>query len=287
MQLPFNFSRKSLPVIFLLLALFLISTAGARAQVIIKKPLFSFSAPVNELSAPSRIITAEQPSVCEGQPVHISTGWSSSLSNIQLQWKVARNSSGPYLNVSGGSGANSLSYMSDALEAGTYYYVLASGNNDLSNEISVTVHELPHVSGHASATTVCNGTPISLCGHGALSYSWSGNVTDKEFFSPTSSFEYVLTGTDANGCSNSDTVSIKVNPLPQITAHVSENIVQSGTSVKFNGSGAQSYTWSNGVSNDKPFVPSETETYVVKGRDANGCENLDVITVVVKPSQEP
>jgi hypothetical protein len=286
MKLPFNFTRKSTPLIVFLFSLFLLCiTAGARAQSILEKPFSSFASFAPKKAPATKIIKAQQSAICEGEAAHVSAGAAFPLEG-GLQWKVARNAGGPYTNVKGGSGKNGSFYTSEELPAGIYYYVLAYGDRELSNEISVRVRELPHVSGHASATTVCNGTPICLCGHGALSYNWSGDVHDKEPFVPTSSVSYILQGTDANGCSSSDTVNIIVKPLPDVVAHVSNNMVSSGTSVTLHGSGALSYSWSNGVTDGQAFVPSATETYVVKGKDANGCENLDVITVVVNPAQE-
>ena len=52
-----------------------------------------------------------------------------------------------------------------------------------------------------------------LSGSGAVTYSWDNNVSDGVSFSPTTTGTYTVTGTDANGCSNTDAVDVTVNPI--------------------------------------------------------------------------
>jgi hypothetical protein len=62
----------------------------------------------------------------------------------------------------------------------------------------------------------------------------------------------------------------------------SDQMVCTGDQVTLSASGALSYTWDNGVSNNTPFsAPASTTTYTVIGTDANGCSNNDQVTVTV------
>jgi PKD repeat protein len=66
--------------------------------------------------------------------------------------------------------------------------------------------------------TVCDGTAVTLTGSGATTYAWDNGVSDGVAFTPTATTTYTLTGTDDNGCSNTDTVMITVNNCSQPTA---------------------------------------------------------------------
>lgn len=61
---------------------------------------------------------------------------------------------------------------------------------------------------------VCDGNDIVLTGSGGTSYQWNNSVTDGETFVPTISGEYIVNGTDVNGCSNSDTLLVNILQVP-------------------------------------------------------------------------
>lgn len=79
------------------------------------------------------------------------------------------------------------------------------------------------------------------------------------------------------------TVNVTVLALPNVTATATESVVCLGESTTLNASGADSYTWSNGVTNGVAFAPAGTLTYTVTGTALNGCENDANITVTVNP----
>lgn len=78
------------------------------------------------------------------------------------------------------------------------------------------------------------------------------------------------------------TFTITINPLPIVEAGSSQTVC-ANTQVTLLGSGAQSYTWDNGVADNTPFTPTSTQTYTVIGTDVNGCQNSDVVLVMVNP----
>ncbi len=86
----------------------------------------------------------------------------------------------------------------------------SSGNSATATQ-DVTINALPTVGASVSPSdTVLFGTPVTLNGTGATSYSWSGGVTDGIAFSPASTATYTVTGTDGNGCSNTATQTVNV-----------------------------------------------------------------------------
>jgi gliding motility-associated-like protein len=141
----------------------------------------------------------------------------------------------------------------------------------------IVINALPTVS--ANNPTVCSGESVTLEGTGAVSYTWTGGVTNGVSFVPSTTDNYTVTGTDANNCSNTATITVTVNALPNVGAN--SPTVCSGESVTLEGTGAVTYTWTGGVTNGVSFVPSETTNYTVEGTDANGCKNTSSASVTV------
>lgn len=76
--------------------------------------------------------------------------------------------------------------------------------------VVVTVNNLPPVSA-GNDVVVCPEETVTLIGSGAVSYAWNNGITNGTAFTPgTSSETYIVTGTDANGCRNTDTVEVSV-----------------------------------------------------------------------------
>lgn len=152
------------------------------------------------------------------------------------------------------------------------------------DQVIVTVNPLPNV-GAGPDQTLCAGDQTVLNGTGAATYVWNLGVTNGVNFVPASTTTYTVTGTDANGCQNTDLVTVTVNPLPTITAGPDQTICL-GDPVTLNGGGAGpggSYSWNNGVTNGISFSPAATATYTVTGTDANLCTNTDQVVVTVNP----
>ena len=149
------------------------------------------------------------------------------------------------------------------------------------DQVVITVNPLPTV-GAGVDQTVCAGTAVTLNGSGATTYSWNNGVTNATPFTPVATNTYTVTGTDANGCVNTDQVLVTVNPIPTVGAGADQTICI-GASVTLNGSGAATYTWDNGVTNAIAFAPTATTTYTVTGTSAAGCISTDQVTVTVNP----
>jgi hypothetical protein len=131
-----------------------------------------------------------------------------------------------------------------------------------------------------SDQTVCAGTSVTLSASGATTYSWNNGVSNGVAFSPAASGTYSVSGTDANGCVNSDDVVVTVNPLPNVNAGTDQTICN-GDPVTLAGTGANTYAWNNNVTNGVAFNPMATATYSVSGTDANGCSSSDEVAVTV------
>ena len=187
-----------------------------------------------------------------------------------------------------GSGAASYSWNNGVTNAvaftpnaTTTYTVTGTDVNGCTNtaQTTVTVNALPTVSA-GSNQTVCSGSAVTLSGLGASTYAWSNNVQDGVAFTPASTQTYTVTGTGANGCTNTAQVQVSVNALPTVSAGNNQTVC-AGTSVTLTGSGASTYAWNNGVSNGIAFTSAATQTYTVTGTDVNGCINTAQVQVTV------
>ncbi|MNJ82881.1 hypothetical protein D3C87_02930 [compost metagenome] len=147
------------------------------------------------------------------------------------------------------------------------------------DQVVVTVNQLPNVDAGAPQA-VCSGINVVLSGSGAQTYTWNNGVVNGQPFAPTSTQTYTVTGIDANGCQNTDQVTVTINPSPTVNGGADQAVCQGG-SVTLTASGAQTYSWNNGITNGVSFTPGSTTTYTVTGTAANGCQGTDQVLVTV------
>jgi hypothetical protein len=165
---------------------------------------------------------------CVGQTYAMTATGATAGPGISYQWEVSTTGGGVgFANVVDGSGANTISYTTGTLTAGVYYYRLAvtcsaGPTTTYSNELTLTVNNLPSISITPSATAYCapNDAPITLTASGASTYTWSGTGTPNLSATsgnpitakPSTNTTITATGTDANGCVNTANVAITSSP---------------------------------------------------------------------------
>jgi hypothetical protein len=183
--------------------------------------------------------------------------------------------------------------VNDNPNSSTTYTVTGTDVNGCSNTatVAVTVNALPSVIASSSSSSVCPGGSVTLTGNGATTYNWMpGNISGSPVSdTPASSTTYTMTGTDANGCSNTDSITVIVNPLPNITISGNTSIC-AGDQVVLTGNGGVSYSWQPGGQTTSSITdsPAATTTYTLTGTDANGCTNTATQTVMVgTPPAQP
>jgi hypothetical protein len=148
-------------------------------------------------------------------------------------------------------------------------------NTDLATFV---VYALPNISYTASPNnTICEGSLLTLDGTGGNTYTWSGGINNNVAFTPSGSGTYTVTGTDGNGCTNTATATIVVNPLP--TVNLGPDIVQANPPAILDaGAGFSTYLWSTTATTATISVTGNG-TYWVTVTDANGCSNSDTVQV--------
>lgn len=132
--------------------------------------------------------------------------------------------------------------------------------------------------------TICAGAQAILRASGGTSYSWSNGGTGAETqVNPTQTTSYTVT-VSQNGCINTASVLVRVNPKPLAYAGPDKSICQ-GVFTTLNASGGGTYSWSTRENKASINVsPPSTRTYRLTVT-LNGCENTDstVVTVYRKP----
>lgn len=182
----------------------------------------------------------------------------------------------------------------------TTYYVMGTnaGGCAATDSVVVAIIPSPDVQAMPSDTTICAGYNILLQASGAVSYTWSpatylNNITSPNpIASPAQSIRYYVTGTNASGCKNVDSVNITVNPSPVVNITPVSPEICLGASVTLQATGGNSYSWSPPSELDNPMSaaplahPSVNMTYHVRVVDGNNCEGYDSVTVTVHPLPE-
>ncbi|MCD6067268.1 MAG: hypothetical protein K0S33_2094 [Bacteroidetes bacterium] len=153
-------------------------------------------------------------------------------------------------------------------------------------DLSLNVLSPPVVVANANPPMVCTGSALTLTGSGASSYAWISNITDGTAFSPLSTATYTVIGTDSNGCQNTATVTVPVNPLPVVAA--TSTVVCQGFSGSISASGADTYIWNTGATTANLTINPVTavSNYTVTGTVAStGCSNT--ATGTISPNVHP
>ncbi|MBK8470918.1 MAG: hypothetical protein IPL33_01180 [Sphingobacteriales bacterium] len=160
---------------------------------------------------------------CDGQTASMTATGASTGAGITYQWEVSATGGGVgFADVVGGTGATTVSYTTAALTPGIYYYRLrvtcSSGpTTGYSNELAVTVNNLPAASVSPSTAQLCGSGSVDLTASGGGTYLWSTSATTAMIsVSPASTTTYTVTVTNANGCTATANSTVTVDPLPII-----------------------------------------------------------------------
>ena len=145
-----------------------------------------------------------------------------------------------------------------------------------------------------SDTIICeNEGPITLNptiidGNHPYSFMWNTNETLSSItVFPDSTTVYSVTVTDSLSCNATAEATITVNPLPNVSINPVDTTICRGNSVSLIASGADTYIWSNGDTNDTLVVtPNATTTYSVTATNLVNCSNSAQATINIIPMPE-
>ncbi|MBL4585430.1 MAG: Ig-like domain-containing protein, partial [Flavobacteriales bacterium] len=165
----------------------------------------------------------------------------------------------------------------------------ANGCGGVSDSVAITVFENPVPEITANGDTVlCEGESLLLIASDADSYLWS-TTAQTQSITVTVTGMYTVTVTDGNGCMGSDSIEVRVNPLPNpppvITANGPTTFCQ-GDSVNLEVDTWETYLWSPGGDTTQSIWVDASDLYVVTVTNEFGCE-ADAAGVVVTVNENP
>jgi len=174
----------------------------------------------------------------------------------------------------------------------TYLAVGVGICGTIEREVTVQVPPAP-IANAGPDMSLCPGDTINLAGSGGVTYLWTppvylsdDTIANPAVLNPLTNMFYQLIVADSNGCTDTDDVSVFLFDLPIVEAGEDQFMVEGGFA-QLEASGAATYTWvpaefltDSSIYNPSAF-PEDTTVYYVTGVDANGCENVDSMTVFV------
>ncbi len=151
--------------------------------------------------------------------------------------------------------------------------------------VTVSVAAIPVFPISGPLSSICSGASTTLSVNGASSYTWTSNSSNASSIvvTPTVSTVYTVMSAISPTCASTSTFNVIVNnAAPVLSVSASNNSICLGGSVTLTGSGANTYSWSGGVSNGISFSPTTTAAYTLNAGNACGTSSI-VSTVSVIP----
>ena len=173
----------------------------------------------------------------------------------------------------------------------TFYVITTNDTCSGLDSVIVNVNLLPTIDA-GNDVQICIGDSAQLLATAGVGYVWTPSITltddtiPNPMAFPTDTTEYIVNATDINGCANSDTVSVIVNPLPSAFAG-NDVAICFGDTTTLTATGGLNYNWSPTDSLSNPLnditqaFPIITTEYIVTVTDTNGCIQSDSIAITV------
>ncbi len=211
------------------------------------------------------------------------------------------------VSVTGGTGILTYTWSHDSsLDApsitdvpGDDYTVTVSDEFGCSSELTITIDasDTPIIAEDTNLAASCGepdgSTSVSVTGGTEpYTYTWSHDATlNSNSATNLAADAYLVTVTDANGCSDEVSISVGNQDGPVLTIDETNDATcgdDNGTATvsATDGTGTLTYTWSHDASIEGTSVGSlAPDDYSVTVTDANGCESVQSFTIA--PSDSP
>lgn len=247
--------------------------------------------------------------LCQGtaQEVSLTGSISPGFDNPILQWQRSTNSGGTWANITSANNTTLLQDFPGSTPAGTYQYRLTAAQTEnsaivacrvASEVLTVNVNSIPAISA-AAISPLCEGATLRLNASGGATYNWtgsggfaaSGETVSINNIQLTQGGRYYVTGIDAAGCQNRDSVDVAVRPKPTAVVNGNLHSFCEGEAIQLVASGGISYQWSPATGLSSPVVanpvaaPADSTAYNVVVTNLQGCTDsaLVMIGVYKKP----
>lgn len=252
--------------------------------------------------------TATSAVVCDGIPKSFSFTCtvSAGFNNPVYQWQQSFNN-GIWTDIPGETTTTLTRNFPSFTPIGNYNFRLSASEIGNASSLKCRVVSPPlivnvNVNPIAAATNngpVCEGGTLLLTATGGTQYEWTGVNNFSSTASPasinailqTQAGKYYVSVTDINGCKNTDSTIVIVNPAPVATTSFSEVTICTGDAVQLSANGGASYSWApvTGLSAaliaDPIAAPVVTTQYVVTVTNQFAC--TDTASVLVNVNERP
>jgi hypothetical protein len=221
---------------------------------------------VSSLTAPSVSAGSDQ-TVCGGTNVILNASGATNY-----VWNNGANTSS--LNVLTGTNSSNTNYIvtgTDTLTGCT-----------MTDTVLVIVNGLPQINA-GSDFTACSNESITLTSTGGNSYTWSNTVINGQPFVLNQTTTFSVSGTDANGCSNSDQITVTINQAPNVSLGNDILVCQNEVPVTlfYNVNQAISIaSWSTGETSQSIQV-NGAGLFSITVSDVNNCSDTDTVLVTL------
>ena len=163
-------------------------------------------------------------------------------------------------------------------------YTVTDGSSSCYDSIYIIVDPVP-TPGLGSDQSICGESGFITFDAGSYdSYLWHPNSETSQTITTDVSGDYIVTVTDANNCTASDTVTLTSHAVPTPDLGPDITICQ-GAEAIFNIGTYSNYLWHDGSSGIN-YVSSSEETIWVEVIDSNGCANSDTVSILFNPSPD-
>ena len=166
--------------------------------------------------------------------------------------------------------------------SGDYDVVVTDINGCVNYDtINLSINELPIVNIGSADTTICTESDYVLDAGSAGTYLWNDGSIDPTL-TTTGMGEYSVIVTDVNNCVNYDTIQIDTFATPIPVINIQDTAICLGESVTLEVDPIYAfYAWTHSGSIANTAVVDETNEYVLRVFDVNGCLGSDTSNVVV------
>jgi len=206
-----------------------------------------------------------------------------------------------YYSINGGAwvqfanicGSNSLpgTFSVNGLSGNTIAIQITTGNkandeNYYFDNILIT-GQPPQFANAGADQNICAGNTAQLNATGGVSYQWNASPSlsctgcANPIASPSGNAQYIVTVTDANGCTDKDTVQVNMLPGPVVNLGNDTSICGSASVVLNAGNPGATYLWQNS-STSQTFTATGSGTYHV-AVTSGGCTDRDTIQIGIQP----
>jgi gliding motility-associated-like protein len=184
-----------------------------------------------------------------------------------------------------------------AKQGGNYIVAVTDANNCTNKDTTaLSIWQLPLIT-LADFTTICIGSSAQINASSATGtlYQWTSSPTlsapniSNPVATPTDTTKYFLKVTDANNCSNKDSITVNVVAVPTVAMQKDTAICYgSAVVLKTQATSTNKYDWSPTTTIDNPSLANPTTkpltktTYTVKVSN-DGCSSSGQVTIDILP----